>query len=128
MVSTNKRKRAEEDKYYLINKIVLVIAANKSDLYQYEDVPEIVGKSFAKEINAIFIQTSAKSSTGIDVGLSFIIKQDLFYFAGSKMLDPKFDVNGSNQEESLMKIRIKNNINLQYDTADKKDKKKKCCK
>jgi hypothetical protein len=44
-----------------------VLAANKSDLYQYEEVPENVGKSFAKEINSIFMQTSAKSSAGIDV-------------------------------------------------------------
>jgi hypothetical protein len=48
-------------------KIVLVLAANKSDLYQYEDVPELTGKNFAKEINALFIQTSAKSAAGIDV-------------------------------------------------------------
>jgi stress-induced morphogen len=48
-------------------KIVLALAANKSDIYQYEDVPESVGKNFAKEINALFIQTSAKSSAGIDV-------------------------------------------------------------
>jgi len=44
-----------------------VLAANKSDLYQYEEVSENVGKSFAKEIDAIFMPTSAKSSAGIDV-------------------------------------------------------------
>jgi hypothetical protein len=43
------------------------LAANKSDIYQYEDVPESISKNFAKEIGALFIQTSAKSSAGIDV-------------------------------------------------------------
>jgi hypothetical protein len=53
------------------------LAANKSDLYQYEDVDESASKSFAKEIGAIFIQTSAKSSAGIDVN-PFL----LFYHLG----------------------------------------------
>ena len=48
-----------------------MLAANKSDLYQYEEVPENIGKSFAKEIEAIFMQTSAKSSAGIDVEIFF---------------------------------------------------------
>jgi hypothetical protein len=48
--------------------IVIAVAANKSDLYEYNDlVPEEDGKAFAKEIGAIFIETSAKSSSGIDV-------------------------------------------------------------
>jgi hypothetical protein len=48
--------------------IVLAIAANKSDLYENEDiVPEQVGKSFAKEVNALFLETSAKSAAGVEV-------------------------------------------------------------
>ena len=50
--------------------IVLAIAANKSDLYDYEDVvSEEEGRSFAKQVNAIFLETSAKSSIGIDVNI-----------------------------------------------------------
>jgi hypothetical protein len=48
--------------------LVFAVAANKSDLYEYNDlVPEEDGKEFAKEIGAIFIETSAKSASGIDV-------------------------------------------------------------
>ena len=43
------------------------IAANKSDMYEYEEVPEATGKSFAQEVNSSFNQTSAKGPSGIDV-------------------------------------------------------------
>jgi hypothetical protein len=44
---------------------------NKSDLYEYEDVPESTVKSFAKEVDALYFQVSAKNSLGIDVGVYF---------------------------------------------------------
>ena len=46
--------------------IILVIAANKSDLIEHEKVDEGEARNFAKELNAIFISTSAKSSEGIN--------------------------------------------------------------
>ena len=47
-------------------KIILVIAGNKSDLIEQETVDEGEARNFAKELNAIFISTSAKSSEGIN--------------------------------------------------------------
>jgi hypothetical protein len=39
-------------------------------MYEYEEVKENDGKLFAKEINALFSQTSAKNCTGIDVKIN----------------------------------------------------------
>ena len=46
--------------------IILAIAANKSDLIEQETVDEGEARNFAKELNAIFVTTSAKSSEGIN--------------------------------------------------------------
>ena len=46
---------------------VVAIAANKSDLCEEGDLNEQEAKDFAKEINAVFKCTSAKSSAGIEV-------------------------------------------------------------
>ena len=50
--------------FYLL---VVAIAANKSDLCEEGDLNEQEAKDFAKEINAVFKCTSAKSSAGIEV-------------------------------------------------------------
>ena len=46
--------------------IILAIIANKADLVEHEQVDEGEARNFAKELNAIFISTSAKSSEGIN--------------------------------------------------------------
>ena len=38
----------------------MAIAANKSDMYEFEEVPEEEGMALAKQINAIFQTTTAK--------------------------------------------------------------------
>jgi putative ribosome biogenesis GTPase RsgA len=53
--------------------LVIAIAANKSDLYDQEQVDEQKAKAFAKEIGAIFKSTSAKNASGIDVIAYLII-------------------------------------------------------
>jgi hypothetical protein len=50
-----------------INSLVVAIAANKSDLYESEDVEEEKVRAFAKEIDAVYKLTSAKNASGIDV-------------------------------------------------------------
>ena len=60
----------------------MAIAANKSDLYDKEQVDEKEAKEYANSIGAIFKSTSALSNTGIDI---------LFNHLGRKYLDPKFD-------------------------------------
>ena len=48
-------------------KIVIGIAANKSDMFELEETDENKAKMFAKEIGAVFKYTSAKNSIGVDV-------------------------------------------------------------
>ena len=50
---------------------------NKSDLQDSEEVDENEARNFAKEINAIFIKTSAKTSSEI---------KELFNSIGTKLL------------------------------------------
>ena len=75
------------------------MAANKSDLFDKEQVPEENARKFAKEIGAIFKLTSAYNSVGIE---------ELFISLGSKYLDPDYkeddDKKPLNQaiEESIM--------------------------
>jgi hypothetical protein len=43
------------------------MAANKSDMYENEQVEEDTGKALAKNLNAIYKNTSAKSAVGVEV-------------------------------------------------------------
>ena len=58
----------------------MAIAANKSDMYEYEEVSEEEGMAFAKQYNAIFQTTSAKETNGsVD---------ELFKNIGKRFLNP----------------------------------------
>ena len=46
--------------------IILVIAANKSDLFEHESIDESIARELAKEIGAFYITISAKNSEGIN--------------------------------------------------------------
>ena len=48
------------------NDIVIDIAANKSDLYEIEEVNVEEERNYAQNVGAIFIGTSAMNSSGID--------------------------------------------------------------
>ena len=69
------------------------MAANKSDLFDEEKVPEDEAQNYAKEIGAIFKLTSAFTGTGIDL---------LFKSIGNKFLGP-------NKEEDNNKTTNKEN-------------------
>ena len=135
------RKSFEEIKNYWysqikqnsIDNVVLAIAANKSDLYEKEEVKPNEGKEFAKEIGAIFKIVSALSGAGI---------VDLFKFIGYKLLDPNFDIYNENvkiTEENIIQVRNtlkdyndikkeRDTINLnKKDEKNEKQKSKKCC-
>ena len=89
-----KRNTFEEVQNYWYNQIkecapkniVLGIAANKSDLYDNEQVTEDEARKFAEEIGAVFKLTSASLNTGIE---------ELFKAVGCKVLDPNYNINGS---------------------------------
>ena len=46
--------------------IILVIAANKSDLFEHEAVDEGEARKFAEELGALYMATSAKNADGIN--------------------------------------------------------------
>ena len=95
--------------------IILAVAANKSDNYEFEVVSLKEGKELAKEINAIFKSTSAMLSHGIE---------DLFKLIGEKFINPSLYINEptitKKEEEFRKNIKIKN-------AKKQKVEKKKCC-
>jgi hypothetical protein len=70
----------------------LAVAANKSYMYEYEEVTEEEGMAFAKQHNAIFQSTSAKDNSNGSVDL-------LFKNIGKKFLNP----NSDNKDDSKKK-------------------------
>ena len=101
--------------------IIIAIAANKSDLYEYEEISNEEVEEFANNINAIYKQTSAKKGTGI---------KELFDNIGYKLLSPE------NFEEFLRKtsvIRLKSDsflnstLNNSEKSETREDIKKNCC-
>ena len=115
------------------NKIILGLAANKSDLDEKEQVEEKIARDFASEINAIFMYTSAARNIGID---------ELFHNVGCKYIDPNFKAdqasinddaknniseNDSNKEKKNKKNKKNKKIKLEEKNNKKGDKKKKCC-
>ena len=94
------------------NDVIFAIAANKCDLYENEQVEKTEGEKFAKEIGAIFHETSALNSNGIN---------DLFYDIGMKFASP--NVSNKNIEENN-----KDNKKLVLtDVKNNNIKKNKCC-
>ncbi len=101
--------------------VIFAIAANKCDLYEYEEVSTEELQEYAQSINAIYKQTSALQNTGIN---------DLFDFIGYKILAP------DNYQEFIRKSNSKKIIKLDnISSTDKKSKgsnrtvgkKKGCC-
>ena len=87
--------------------LVLVLAGNKSDNYMSEEVTDNEGKALAKEINAIYMRTSAKANTSID---------ELFNSIGKKFLNPDSEITSNltkeemiQKSEKLRRDQIKNN-------------------
>ena len=110
---------------------IIAIVANKSDLYQKQQVPDERGQEFASSIQAIFQLTSAKSDTGIS---------NLFENIGKKYFDPNFNVEEverkakeeykkKKQEENMKKkdSNTTSRFSIDRKTLTKKKDKKKCC-
>ena len=70
---------------------IFAVIGNKNDLYERKQVSDEEGKAFAKDINAIFQVTSAKTDSGINL---------LFENIGKKYFNPDFD---NNEEENKQK-------------------------
>ena len=97
--------------------IILAIAANKSDLIEKETVDEGEARNFAKELNAIFVTTSAKSSEGINSLFEEIAKK--YSGATNITIKEEEDVEEPQAQEQ------KNTNNLKLDNQGKDNKKPK---
>ena len=133
---TNKNSFEEIKKYWYKESIensnakYFFVVANKSDLYENEQVTDEEGKKFAKQIKGIFKSTSALSNNGIS---------RLFDSIGRKMLNPSYteeegveiknnniNNNNSNKNEMYLNENNRNSIKLNK-TTNKKKNKIKCC-
>ena len=109
-----------EIKEYIEENIVLAVVGNKLDLLENEEVNEEEVKEFAKNINALFYQTSAKSSTGIkDLFTGIVLK-----YTGWKGNVIFVDNNNGNQSEKYSRC---SNLDTSMLRNKKNNKKKKCC-
>ena len=90
------------------------MVANKSDLYENEEVTDNEGMTLAKEIEAIFQRTSAKEASGIE---------DLFNKIAKRILDPTSENTSNLTKEELEK----KGQQLMRDNIKNERKKKKCC-
>jgi len=80
--------------------IIIAIAANKSDLYENEEVNEEEARKFAHEIGAIFFVTSALNSSGID---------QLFIAIGCKFVDKNYNYEDDEYLNNYNKDKDNNN-------------------
>ena len=92
----------------------MAVAANKSDMYEYEEVEEKEGMALAKQYNAIFQTTTAKDTNGsIDL---------LFKNIGKKFLNPNIE-----NTSVLTKDEIKKRGEQLKQERIKNEKKGGCC-
>ena len=100
--------------------IILALAGNKSDNYLKEQVSDNEGKALAKEINAIYMRTSAKLNSSID---------EIFNSIGNKFLNPEIEITSNLTREEMIqkseKLR-RDKIKLNNNSNNNKNKKK-CC-
>ena len=99
--------------------IILVIAANKSDLFQKEEVDEEEARKLASDLGAIFVGTSAKQVESINQLFIEIAKK----YTGSEQIEIK-------DEDDPAQAKVEENKNdsmrLNAKTATEKKKKKFC--
>ena len=109
-------------RFFLKIKLILIIlvyalVGNKSDLYLEEEVTDEEGLKLAKEINAIYQRTSAKSDSGsID---------ELFMNIGKKILEPDSVIESNltkDEKKQRGKILLKQQIREEEQAS-----KKRCC-
>ena len=111
------------------NDVIIVVAANKSDLYEERQVSDEDGEEFAKSIGAIFESTSAKNDFGIT---------NLFENIAKKLLESGFSSTANEQkseeeyENEMKKTQGETEYNEDNSSSSVKlstvkKKKKNCC-
>ena len=101
-----------------ISILVIGLAANKSDLFDKEQVSEVEAREYANQIGAIFKLTSACSGGGIE---------DLFKSVGCKYLDPNYKDEGSSSGNSNNANNAPVRLNRETAQNNNNTKKKGCC-
>ena len=98
------------------------MAANKSDLFDKEQVPEAEARNYASQIGAVFKLTSACTATGIE---------ELFKSIGCKFLDPSFKDDEDSRGGKISGGQSNNSggVTVKLDANKNKDNKEKkgCC-
>ena len=79
-----------------------------------EEVTDNEGKSLAKEINAIYMRTSAKLNSSID---------EMFNSIGNKFLNPNSEITSNLTKEEMIQKTEK----LRRDQIKNNTRKKNCC-
>ena len=79
-----------------------------------EEVTDNEGKSLAKEINAIYMRTSAKLNSSID---------EMFNSIGKKFLNPNSEITSNLTKEEMIQKTEK----LRKDQIKNNTRKKNCC-
>ena len=95
------------------------MAGNKSDNYIKEEVDDKESKSLAKEINAIYLRTSAKLNSSID---------ELFNNIGLKFLKPDMEITSNlTKEEMIQKSEKLRRDKIRNKNSNNNNKEKKGC-
>ena len=98
--------------------IMLVLLANKSDLFELEQIDEEEARKYAKEINADFFLISAKDTNLVNKLFKSIAKK----YSGAS------EVNIIEENEDTMSLRKIRKESVRVNTKDLiKKKKKRCC-
>ena len=90
------------------------MAGNKSDNYINEEVSDDEGKTLAKEMNALYLRTSAKLNNSID---------EMFKSIWKKILNPNSEINSNLSKEEMIKKTEK----LRRSQIKNNKRKKLCC-
>jgi len=94
--------------------LVLALAGNKTDNYMSEEVTDNEGKALAKEINSIYMRTSAKLNSSID---------EMFNSIGKKFLNPDSEITSNLTKEEM----IQKSEKLRRDQIKNSNTRKKSC-
>ena len=95
------------------------MAANKSDLFDKEQVSEADARNYAQEIGAVFKLTSACNGTGIE---------EMFKTIGCKFLDPNYKEDDDAEGKGCCQTNNGGGtIKLDENKAKEEPKKKGCC-
>ena len=108
----------KEIKENALSDIIIALVANKNDNYEFEQVTVNEGKNLAKEINAMFKSTSAKSANGIN---------ELFINIGKKFIDPVCKLEESGEIKKEDKKDKSMTLKTPKNNKEKENMKKKCC-